>query len=100
MTAEKVRDVLAIYRKKFEELGVVKGEFQSDQIFYPLFSQSNILAHCNWMLDEMERFLDKGRMDKVFRWLGFIQGCLWSTGIYSITEMKDHNRQDPDSFNP
>ena len=89
MTAEKVREALTIYRKKFEELGVSKKEFPHNLLPE---SDHDFLAHCHMMLDQMEIFVQEGRMDKVFRWLGFIQGCLWKTGIYTIEEMKNHNR--------
>jgi len=28
------------------------------------------------------------------RWLGFMQGALWVKGIYTIDELKAHNRPD------
>jgi hypothetical protein len=54
------------------------------------------LAHCHRMLDEMVEFTKADRMEKVFRWLGFVQGCFFSGGIYTIAEEKDHNRPDPE----
>lgn len=30
-------------------------------------------------------------MEKVFKWLGFIQGVLWIMGVYTVEELKDHN---------
>ena len=89
MTADKVRETLAIYRKKFEEMGIPKS--QSPHSSFPT-SDKDFLAHCHGMLEEMEVFIQEGRMDKVFRWLGFIQGCLWRIGVYTIEEMKNHNR--------
>ncbi|MDD2696684.1 MAG: hypothetical protein PHE52_00800 [Candidatus Pacebacteria bacterium] len=46
------------------------------------------------MLDKMEGFLKEGRIEKAFRWLGFIQGCLWSTGEYTLEDLMNHNRPD------
>jgi len=89
MTADKVKEALAIYGKKFEELGIKKARSQRNTI--PK-SDNDFLAHCYGMFDEMEAFLKEGRMDKVFRWLGFIQGCLWRSGIYTVEELKNHNR--------
>lgn len=89
MTEGKIREVLAIYRKKFEDLGIPKRQFPHDSL--PV-SNNEFLSHCYGMLDEMEVFLQEGRIEKVFRWLGFIQGCLWKSGVYTIGEMKDHNR--------
>lgn len=49
-----------------------------------------VVRHCAWMCDEIV----KGAMsqDKAMRWLCFVQGCLWTHGIYTIDEMKDDNR--------
>jgi hypothetical protein len=48
--------------------------------------------HILWMLDQIPGFLEEGRKEKSNRWLGFIQGALWAQDIYTIEEMKDHNR--------
>ena len=69
MTADKVRKVLAIYSKKFEEMSIPKKE--SSHSLFPN-TDNDFLAHCHGMLDEMEVFIQEDRMDKVFRWLGFI----------------------------
>jgi len=92
MTAEKVREVVGIYRRKFEELGIAKN-------FYPralsLASHKQGLEHCHAMLDKIEEFIAAGRMEKVFRWLGFIQGFLWSQRIYTVGDLATHNRRNP-----
>ncbi len=69
MTAEKVREVVAIYRKKFEEAGIPKRRFPYDSL--PK-SDNDFLAHCHGMLDKVEKFIQENRMGKAFRWLGFI----------------------------
>jgi len=89
MTADKIREVIAIYRKKFEEMGIPKRRFPHGSL--PK-SDNDFLAHCHGILDEMEKFIQENRMEKVFRWLGFIQGCLWRAGIYTVEELKNHNR--------
>jgi len=89
MTEDKVREVLAIYRKKFEELSVPQAQFPYSSL--PK-SDDDSLAHCHGMLDDMEAFLQDARMEKVYRWLGFIQGCLWRAGVYTVEEMANHNR--------
>lgn len=89
MTPDKIREVLAIYKKKFEELNIPRKK-SADNCH--VASNSQCLAHCHEMLDEMEIFIQEKRMDKVFRWLGFIQGCLWKTSIYTLEELQNHNR--------
>jgi hypothetical protein len=44
------------------------------------------------MLDKMLEFIRENRMEKVFRWLGFVQGVLWAHGIYSLENLQNHNR--------
>ena len=89
MDGKKVLKVIGIYRKYFEKNNI-------GQIDYPhhliISLRKNILAHCHGMLGKMEEFVKEDRMGKVFRWLGFIQGCLWATGCYTLEELKDHNR--------
>lgn len=57
--------------------------------------------HARWMCDEIivlasqydedwAEDIQKGM--KIMRWLAFVQGVLWSTGFYSIEQMKDDNR--------
>lgn len=92
MTGDKVREVLNCYRNKFQEMGIPQKRLSPKDPFPE--SNENMLAHCHAMLDEMESFIKDNRMEKVFRWLGFIQGCLWTTKIYTIEEVKNHNRPD------
>ena len=50
--------------------------------------------HILWMTWQIPQFLKDGRKEKANRWLGFIQGALWAEDIYTIEEMKEHNRPD------
>jgi len=50
------------------------------------------IGHALWMCLQLQGFLQEGKRDKAFRWLGFIQGVLWSADVESIENMKDHNR--------
>lgn len=44
------------------------------------------------MIDEIRKMLDEGDMEKVMRWLGFLQGALWTYEWYKLDELRDHNR--------
>jgi hypothetical protein len=89
MTPEKVLEAIDVYRKFFEKNKIGKCTSTRHDIHFTLEDQ---LKHCHGMLDQMEKFVLDGRMDKVFRWLGFIQGCLWSQNQYTLEELKNHNR--------
>ena len=95
MDGKKVLEVIGIYRTIFETADVPKRDFPHDQF---INNPENILAHCHKKLDEIERFIAEKRMDKVFRWLGFVQGCLWATGRYDLESLKNHNRPDSTEF--
>lgn len=89
MTKKKVLSVITKYESLFKKLGVTDKDFPHSKM--PKNRKSK-LSHCYSMLDEMKEFVSQNRMDKVFRWLGFIQGVFWSLNIYSLDSLKNHNR--------
>lgn len=52
------------------------------------------LNHALWMCDQCRGFLRAGRLAKAYRWIGTIQGILLVNGVFSIMELKGHNRFD------
>ena len=90
MTSDKIKEVIGLYQKTLERLKVPKTRAPLETIA-PEDTMGR-LAHCHQMLDKMQEFLDQGRVDKAFRWLGFVQGVLWSNYIFTIEEMANHNR--------
>lgn len=56
------------------------------------------IKHARWMVQEMLRRLENdeesspGQAD---RWIGFVQAVLWTHGIFSISEMAEHNTAKP-----
>ena len=92
MTAEKLQKIIGIYRDKFNECGITGADYIHGEL---LDSPENGLAHCYGMLEKMEGFIKERRMDKAYRWLGFIQGVLWSHRVYTLVELKNHSRPDP-----
>lgn len=89
MSPEKLREVIAMYRKAFTDQGIGKIDYPHDEL---LDFEKHALEHCHGMLDQMETFIDEGRIDKAFRWLGFMQGVFWSHGYYTLAQLMDHNR--------
>jgi hypothetical protein len=89
MDAKKVQEVIDVYRAKLEELGAKPIDYTHTEFVY---LGEEKLGHCLGMLPQMEQFIKDNEMDKVFRWLGFIQGVLWVEGIYTLEEMRSHNR--------
>lgn len=90
MNEEKVFAIIARYRALFKErLNLEKQKHLTT--LTP--TEREALAHCHAMLDEMEEFVRQKRLDKAFRWLGFIQGVLWSQGVFTLEQFKSHNRR-------
>lgn len=53
-------------------------------------SQTVKVEHMLWMIAEALSW-PADRLEKKFRWLGFIQGGLWADGLASIDELKKMN---------
>jgi hypothetical protein len=54
------------------------------------------LLHC--IDGALELAKDPARREKLMRWLGFIQGALWYSGLYTVEELMQHNMPDPDEM--
>ncbi len=92
MTHAQMADVLALYKKKLDEL-LDDGWAANTQ-----------LRHAATMLPKMEAMLQSAEVfpcltnallnyDKFNRWLGFMQGVFFCNQIYTLDEMKSHNRK-------
>ena len=47
------------------------------------------MNHLRWMLNQITNMMsDPHKLEKVNRWIGFIQGGLWSKGYFSIEQMR------------
>lgn len=58
------------------------SKWNGDQI-----SEEEWKRHCRWMLAEMRGMTDVAKLN---RWLGFVQGVLVITGMYSIDDVREH----------
>ena len=52
-------------------------------------------SHLRWCLVNISEFMDAGKTEKAMRWLGFVQGALWMTGLASVDELKNMNKPIP-----
>lgn len=103
LTVEQVSAMLDRYCKLLEEQGYEPKPFGDvdAKIGGSLYRSGkyDALNEAYWMCGEVRKLVRQGRWSKALRWIGFIQGVLWMSGIYSITELKVHNRVFP-STNP
>lgn len=88
MDEVKIRAIIAQLRERFEQMGIPKKLFEPE-LTRP--KRDQMLMHCHAMLDTMEKHLDHGKLEKVNRWLGFIQGCLWQLGMMSLSSIRSEN---------
>lgn len=49
------------------------------------------LEHALWMCSQTQEFCKERENEKALRWLGFIQGVLWMTGVFTIDDLRKHN---------
>jgi hypothetical protein len=49
-----------------------------------------VFAHLRWCCGQIKRYLDQGHPLEARQWLGFVQGCLWMRGVFSLEEMRAH----------
>ncbi len=89
MTGAKIVEVVELYRLKLVELGLEPVDFDHNT---PSPPSDMALGHCLGMIPKMNDFVGEGRIEKAFRWLGFVQGVLWAHGIYTLEDLKNHNR--------
>jgi len=55
------------------------------------------LQHLLWMIDEAHSW-GPARLEKKFRWLGFVQGALWEQGLQSVEDSKRQNMPEGATF--
>jgi hypothetical protein len=91
MTAEKVIEVADRYIELFEMYGTEPKRAHPES--WGIDEDGDVMAtHLIWMCHEIKKFAEENRMDKAFRWLGFVQGALWVAGEYTIEDFKGHNK--------
>lgn len=56
------------------------------------------LCHAHWMCLQAREFMHQKRRAKAYRWIGMIQGILWTGGVFSISELKEHNALPPEDW--
>ena len=91
MTKEKLESTLAGYRKHLLGKG---ARDESPDYDKTNISNAEAYDHLLSMIIRAESLLEKNKIEKVFRWLGFIQGTLWMTGDFSLDELKNNSRPD------
>lgn len=90
MADAKILEVLARYEEYARD---VSRRLHSG---LPSFAFGIDVAHIGEMIPKMRGYLAEGRREKVMRHLGFIQGTLVAHRVYTLDEVKAHNKPDED----
>jgi hypothetical protein len=90
MTPEQIKIVCYKYEAIIDEHCLVESIRYDDDNIPTL--RSEFLEHAKWMLEQIPQHIEDNKIDKANRWLGFIQGTLWTSGLRTIEEMKNDNR--------
>lgn len=95
MTPEKIKEALDACDEAIQDSswGAVRPER-----FPVAHAYDEQRSHLRWMIIETKKFVDEGRLDKAFRWLGFIQGACWSMNIMTIEQAKRMNMPEGETF--
>lgn len=88
MNKEQVVEVVQEYQKNLIEVGAKPLRFTEDASAPASYQAMN---HILWMCAEVQRFAQEDKLEKAMRWLGFIQGVLWTLGEESIEKLKKDN---------
>jgi hypothetical protein len=86
---EKIQALMQLYDNTLTRENISRSKVENTAT-----SEEQRLMHARWMLDEMQQNAVKGEWssEKVNRWLGFIQGVLWSSNLFGILALRDQTR--------
>ncbi len=87
MTNKQILKLMKIYHDEILSQGQSKAEYRGSDNEHVLWMLQQITE---WSL-QLEQKHDPEILEKMHRWLGFVQGFLWTKKIFTIDEMKSHN---------
>lgn len=85
--------LLELYKDRIDNILAGMGPERADMNRSPNNFVTRI-RHCQWMCDEMLMSLKGKPIEathdslKINRWIGFIQGVLWSEGVSTIDQLR------------
>jgi hypothetical protein len=91
VTAEKYLKILKLYEDTIIDMG---GYEQRAVDHSACPTVDGAVGHAWSMLPKMREMILAGDTEKAMRWLGFVQGIFWTSEVFTIEDMKNHNRSD------
>lgn len=92
MDTEKLISVFEGYHKELTEIGFTSCELADYHALPNQLGKELSIGHLVWMCEKAIELIHEGSIEKSHRWLGFVQGVLWASEIYSIHELREHSR--------
>ena len=93
MTPDKLQSLCSFYLAKLDGFhpDVQPKQMSDDQAktVSHLLSSSTRVAHYKFMCAQASVFAESGQREKAMRWLGFLQGVLWSRNLFTLAELKE-----------
>ena len=99
LTNEKLISVFQMYLCHLEQSDI-RAEEMPEELKHLRAGHVNVsveLRHIAYMCETAIGFVGEGRIGKAMRWLGFVQSSLYHTGFYTIDDLKEHSRPDPET---
>ena len=94
MTKEKILELAELYDMECAKLTIFDPA-KIDPTHYvainTLEESDIVFAHLRWCCSQVKRFVEEGHLDEARQWFGFVQGCLWMRGIFSLEEMRSQD---------
>jgi hypothetical protein len=103
MTGDKVKEVADRYERVVMRAVAIISESRSTIVIergpvdrlWTCWLAKEQAGHLLFACAEMKHFVDENRLEKSFRWLGWVQGTFTALGVYTIDQCGNHNRPDP-----
>lgn len=89
MTKDQVIEAISIYESKLVTLGFEEKRFTTNGV---LPTSRQVGSHALWMCRQVQAAIADEKLEKAMRWLGWVQASVWLLGLFSIDNLKDHNR--------
>ncbi len=93
MTKDQILSTIQRYDRLCGQYGVTPTRISKTTFIDDIVAQNReIIAHMRYMIAEIPKLLEADKIEKAMRWLGFVQGVMWSLGIYNLETLRDDNR--------
>jgi hypothetical protein len=91
MTLLAMESLINFYSQRLEKLypGEKPRQLTTSQMDHPSrgITHQDEVAHVKFMVEELRKSLVANRLQVTLRWLGFLEGYLWSRGLSTLQDL-------------